>query len=72
MRACFHWRGTDEVSNETLITSATKPQIAGAASLKNQAGSLPLDYRVSPDNSSYYAKNHWTALKGTLQKCWLE
>jgi len=41
MRACFHWLGTVAVSSDMLIRLATGPQRTGAASLRNQAGSLP-------------------------------
>jgi len=34
------WLGTVDVSNDLLIRSATGPQRTGAASLRNQAGSL--------------------------------
>ena len=40
MYACFHCVGTVDVSSDTLITSAIGPQKTGAASLRNQAGSL--------------------------------
>jgi len=40
MRACFHWLGTVDVNNDVLIRSATGARKTGAASLRNQAGSL--------------------------------